>query len=126
MKNASHLMKALKLEAFLYIHRRRLVNGISGNLLNLLCDFLRNRKQGVLLNRQAADWSDGKAGVPPGLNIWYVIVLYIKNDYIINDLLEGLYSNAKIFADNTYLFSVIYDKNTSVLELNNNLENINR
>ena len=27
-------------------------NGISGNLLNLLSNFLRNRKQGVILNRQ--------------------------------------------------------------------------
>ena len=30
-------------------------NDISGNLLNLLCDFLRNRKQRVLLNRQVSD-----------------------------------------------------------------------
>ena len=39
-------------------------NGISGNLLNLLCDFLRNRKQRVLLNGQVSDWSDVTAGVP--------------------------------------------------------------
>ena len=37
-------------------------NGISGNLLNLLCDFLRNRKQRVLLNGQVSDWSDVRAG----------------------------------------------------------------
>ena len=30
-------------------------NGISSNLLNLLCDFLRNRKQRVLLNGQVSD-----------------------------------------------------------------------
>ena len=30
-------------------------NGISGNLLNLLCDFLRNKKQRVLLNGQVSD-----------------------------------------------------------------------
>ena len=41
-------------------------NGISGNLLNLLCDFLRNRKQRVLLNGQVSDWSDVRAGVPQG------------------------------------------------------------
>ena len=46
-------------------------NGISGNLLNLLCDlslfcFLRNRKQRVLLNWQGSDWSDVRADVPQG------------------------------------------------------------
>ena len=39
-------------------------NGISGNLLNLLCDFLKNRKQKVLLNGQVSDWFDVRAGVP--------------------------------------------------------------
>ena len=41
-------------------------NGISGNLLNLLCDFLRNRKQRVLLNGQVSGWSDVRAGVTQG------------------------------------------------------------
>ena len=41
-------------------------NGTSGNLLNLSCDFLRNRKQRVLLNGQVSDWSDVRAGVPQG------------------------------------------------------------
>ena len=40
--------------------------GISGNLLNILCDFLRNRKQRVLLNWQGSDWSDVRADVPQG------------------------------------------------------------
>ena len=39
-------------------------NGISGNLRNLLCDFLKNRKQRVLLNGQVSDWFDVRAGVP--------------------------------------------------------------
>ena len=41
-------------------------NGISGNLLNLLCDFLRNRKQRVLLNGQFSDLPDVRVGVPQG------------------------------------------------------------
>ena len=41
-------------------------NGISGNLLNLLCDFLRNKKQRVLLNGQVSDWSDINAVFPRG------------------------------------------------------------
>ena len=39
-------------------------NGISGNLLNLLCDFLRNRIQRVLLNGQVSDWSDVREKFP--------------------------------------------------------------
>ena len=38
-------------------------NGIFGNLLNLLCDFLRYRKPIVSLNGQVSDWSDVRAGV---------------------------------------------------------------
>ena len=44
----------------------------------------------------------------------------------INDLWEGLSSNAELFADDTSLFSVIYDSNTSALELNSGLAGINR
>ena len=35
-------------------------------------------------------------------------------------------SNAKLFADDTSLFSVIHDSHTSALELNNDLVQINR
>ena len=92
-------------------------NGISGNLLNALCDFLRNRKQRVLLNGKVSHWSDVRAGI----HTWSIIVLIY-----INDLSEGLASNAKILADDTSLFSVIHDSNISALELNSDLANINR
>ena len=44
----------------------------------------------------------------------------------INDLADGLSSNAKLFADNTSLFSVIHDVGTSANELNNDLYEINK
>ena len=44
----------------------------------------------------------------------------------INDLADGLSSNAKLFADDTSLFSVIHDVDTSVNELNNDLYQINK
>ena len=50
-------------------------NGKSGNLLNLLCDFLRNRKQRVLLNGQVSDWSDVRAGVPQGSTLGPLLFL---------------------------------------------------
>ena len=44
----------------------------------------------------------------------------------ISDLSEGLSSNAKLFADDASLFSVIHDSNTSALELDYDLAKINR
>ena len=44
----------------------------------------------------------------------------------INDLANGLPSNIKLFADDTSLFSVVYNANTTAKELNNDLVKINR
>ena len=93
----------------------------SGNSLNILSDFLRNRKQRVLLNGQVSDWSHVRATVPQAS----ILALLLFLIYI-NDLSEGLSSNAKLFADDTSLFSVIHDGNTSVLGLNSDLAKINR
>ena len=41
-------------------------NGISDDLLNILSDFLRNRKQRVTLNGQSSSWTNVNAGVPQG------------------------------------------------------------
>ena len=96
-------------------------NGISANLINLFCDFLRNRKQRILLNGQVSGWSDVKAGVPQGSILGPLLFLIS-----INDSSEGFSSNAKLFTDGTSLFSVIHDSNTSALELNKDLAKIDR
>ena len=44
----------------------------------------------------------------------------------INDLADGLLSNAKLFADETSLFSVVHNANTTAKELNNDLVKISR
>ena len=90
-------------------------------MIYLLCDFLKNRKQRVLLNGQVSDWSDVRAGVPQSSILGPLLFLIY-----INDLSEGLSSNVKLFADDTSLFSVIHDSNTSALELNSDLAKINR
>ena len=41
-------------------------NGISGTLLSILTDFLRNRKQRVILNGQSLSWASINAGVSQG------------------------------------------------------------
>ena len=53
----------------------------------------------------------------PGFHTWSFIVFNIS---------EELSSRAKLFADDTSLFSVIHDSNTSGGELNSDLAKINR
>ena len=95
-------------------------NGISDDLLNILSDFLRNRKQRVTLNGQSSSWTNVNAGVPQGSILGPLLFLIY-----INDLPDGLSSNAKLFADDTSLFSVVHDINTSAIELNSDLKKIN-
>ena len=51
-------------------------NGVSGELLNLLCDFLRNRKQREVLNGQVSTWTNVSAGVPQGSILAPLFFLY--------------------------------------------------
>ena len=76
-------------------------NGISGKLLNLIKDFLKKRKQRVVLNGQFSSWDDVNAGVPQGSILGPLLFLMY-----INDLTNDLSSSAKLFADDTLLFSM--------------------
>ena len=71
-------------------------NGISGNLLNLLSNLLRNGKQREVLIGQTSSWVDANAGVPQGSILGSLLFLIY-----INDLADGLSSNAELFADGT-------------------------
>ena len=95
-------------------------NGISDDLLNILSDFLRNRKQRVTLNGQSSSWTNVNAGVPQGSILSPLLFLIY-----VNDLSDSLSSNAKLFADDTPLFSAVHDINTSAIELNKDLKKIN-
>ena len=94
-------------------------NGISGNLLKVLKHFLTNRKQRVVLDGQSSSWTNVKAGVPEG-SIFGSLLFLIY----INNLGDGSSSNIKFFADNTSLFSVIYDSVIMTLELKSDLVRI--
>ena len=93
---------------------------ISGKLLSVLSDFLKDRKQRVILNRQVFSWAGVKAGVPQGSILGPLLFLVY-----INDVADGLSSNEKLFADHTSLFLIIHDVDTLETKLNNDLHQIN-
>ena len=69
-------------------------NRISGNLLSTLTDFLKLRKQRVVLNGKLSSWSNIESGIPQG-SIFSPLLFFIY----INNLLEGLTTNARLFTD---------------------------
>ena len=88
-------------------------NGIRGEMINILEDFLRNRKQRIVLNNRFSYWVDVRVGAPQvsilGLLLFLVYV---------NDLSNDIKSKYKLFADNTSFFSVVHDIDTSANNLN--------
>ena len=73
-----------------------------------------------MLNGQNSLWINVHAGVPQG-SFLGPLLFFIY----INDLLDNLTSNAKLFADDTSLFSVVHDVNTSAKELDDDLKKVN-
>ena len=94
---------------------------VSGQLLNLLENYLTNRHQRVLLNGQNSAWAPVFAGVPQGSILGPLLFLIY-----INDLPNGLKANAKLFADDTSLFAIVKDKQESADILNNDLLTISK
>ena len=82
-------------------------------------DFLNERKQQVILNRRFSTWKNINAGVRQGSMLSLLLFLIY-----INDLTEGLSSNAKLLADDTSLFAVIHDIQASASNLYKDLKKI--
>ena len=95
--------------------------GVSGELYNLYENYLSDRFQRVLLNGQTSSWRPVLAGVPQGSILGPLLFLIY-----INDLPNELKSNAKLFADDTSLFTIVKDKSESANILNNDLSEISK
>ena len=76
--------------------------GITGDLYNLLESYLSGRFQRVLLNGQTSSWMPVLAGVPQDSILGPLpFLLYI------NHLPNNLKLNAKLFADEISLFTIV-------------------
>ena len=90
--------------------------GIDGDLLLWLNSYLSNRKQRVIINGTCSDWKSINAGVPQGSILGPLLFLVYVND-IVNDIETQI----KLFADDTSLLEVI-DKDDPL----SSFEKINR
>ena len=84
--------------------------GIGGEMINILENFLSDREQRVALDGQFSDWARIEAGVPQGSILGPILFLIY-----INDLIEIVDSNIKIFADDTFIFCKADQNSTEIL-----------
>ena len=87
--------------------------------MNLIKDFLKNRKQRVVLNGQFCSWADVNAGVPQESILGPLLFLMY-----INDSTNDSSSSAKLFVQDTSLFSVVFNVDASAKELNDDLAKV--
>ena len=92
---------------------------LHSSILRFFQSFLHNRYQRVISNGQTSDWLPILPGVPQGSILGPLLILIY-----INDLPDGLESLVKLFADNIFLFSKVYDSNVSARQLSNDLQKI--
>ena len=73
--------------------------GVKGRLLNILNNYLHNRKQRVVLNGIESNWKEIAVGVSQGSALGPLLFLVY-----INDLSDGTNAIVRLFADDTSLF----------------------
>ena len=90
--------------------------GITGPLLLLIESYLSSRQQRVILNGKSSNWSFITAGDPQGSVLGPLFFLIYINDLV------DLSSDTKLIADDTSLFTVVYDETVAADQLNRDLK----
>ena len=93
--------------------------GISGSLLSWFISYLSERRQRVILPGTHSDWNCIYAGVQQGSILGPLLFLLY-----INDIVNDIGSNIRLFADDTSLFLVVENPDTAAETLNSDLEKI--
>ena len=89
--------------------------GINGNLHKWFESYICNRHQRVINEGSKSTWMTTSAGVPQGSVLGpYLFLLYV------NDIVEKINTNIRLFADDTTLFTVI-ENQESIQLLNEDL-----
>ena len=103
------------------VHKLRLA-GISGDILEWLKDYLRDRQQRVCINGQFSSWADILAGVPQGSVLGPLLFLVF-----INDLTKVVrHTQIRLFADDTCLFITVDNRDATTAQVNVDLDAIEK
>ena len=76
--------------------------GVKGNVLNWIGDFLRNRKQRVMVNGISLEWRNITSGIPQGSMLRPILFLIF-----INDMPKVNQCLVKLLADDAKLYQII-------------------
>ena len=91
-----------------YVQVRKLIDKIGGRqltqILTLIESYLSECMQRVILNGKSSRWSRVTAGVPQGSVLGHLFFLVY-----INDLVDNISADVRLFADDTSLFTIVYD-----------------
>ena len=97
------------------VHKLRYC-GIDGALLQWFESYLEHRSQRVVINGYSSNIKPVTAGVPQGSVLGPLLFLVY-----INDIVEGIESNIRLFADDTSIYVIIDDPHDAAECLNNDL-----
>ena len=87
--------------------------------MELIRNYLNGRYQRVILNGKSSSWKEITAGVPEGSVLGPLFFLIY-----INNLCDDLSCDVKLFANDTSLFTMVFNENISAQNLNSNLRKI--
>ena len=92
--------------------------GCSKSLLRSFTSYmyLSGHRQRVVINGVISDWASIFAGVPQGSILGPLLFLIF-----INDIVNNIQSNIRLFADDTSLYIIVENPNTASLTLNSDL-----
>ncbi|MCG8032214.1 MAG: endonuclease/exonuclease/phosphatase family protein [Candidatus Thiodiazotropha taylori] len=95
--------------------------GVTGSVLHWFNNYLSDRRQRVVLPGGSSDWTFIRAGVPQGSILGPLLFLLY-----INDIVNDIGSNIRLFADDTSLFIIVNDPVSAATCLNSDLDKISR
>ena len=93
--------------------------GITDSLLNCFQNYLRDRKQRVVLPGGLSEWENISAGVPQGSILGPLLFLVY-----VNDIVQEINSTIRLFADDTSLYIIVESSEEAANTLNQDLNRI--